>query len=489
MTLVFDWPSVGEFVDREDELAALEEWWGDTDRTPLSLYGRRRCGKSWLFRRFAHGKPAVVLVAKRVSPGQQLSDFADRLAPLLGVRPAIDSLADLFRIIYRAASKEKLLIVIDEFPYLLPVNNSEIDRELTIIAAVMEEERDSSKLKLLLCGSLVAQMESLLAERGPLHGRLRPMRLQPVPYEEARLFLPSLTDPLDVFERFAIAGGMPRYLTVLGKPVALADVICEWVLNPNAALWDEGKTLLEELREPKVYFAVLQALASGDKDSGDLVNSLRMDAQRVSKYLRVLEEMRLVDRRLPAGADAASRSGHWHLRDPFLRFWFRFVFPFQDDLESGLSGRTLYDSEVEPVLNDHVGKEFEEYCRSWTRANYKVTRVDSWWGPSINSLRRTGARSSEEVDIVGTARGKVAILGDVRWRKSAMDVGYLSDIETYKLPALRQSPLKVVVTPTILLFSRGGYTAGLVEAASKRSDLVLVDVPRQLSNSRHSSLP
>lgn len=433
-----------------------------------------------MFRRLAHNKPAVVLVARRSAPGAQLNDFAERLEPLLGVRPVLANLADLFRVLYRSAREHKLLVVIDEFPYLLPGTEAAAERELTAIAAVMEDERDVSQLKLILCGSLVAQMESLLAERGPLHGRLRPFQLHPVPFDEARLFLSGLADPLTAFERFAIAGGMPRYLRVLGTPDAITDVVCDRLLNPNGPFLDEGKSLLDELREPKVYFAVLEALASGDKESAEIVSALRSDAQRVSKYLSVLHEMRLVDRRLPAGAEQSSRSGHWHLRDPFLRFWFRFVFPFQDDLESGLPARTLYDTEVAPVLSDHVAPEFEDYCRRWTRATQGVTRVDAWWGPALHALRRSGERTSEEIDIVGISRSRVVLIGEARWRNSAMGAGYLDAIDTYKLPALRESGLKVVQTPKILLFSRGGYTDGLRDAAGARQDITLVDVPHAL---------
>jgi AAA+ ATPase superfamily predicted ATPase len=477
----YDWPSVGRFVDREDELAALEHWWADPDPTPLSLYGRRRCGKSWLFRRLAHGKPAVLLVAMRTAPGAQLDDFADRLEPLLGVRPALNSLADLFRVLFRAARDQKILAVIDEFPYLLPTTEAETDRELTAIASVWEEERDSSRLKLVLCGSLVAQMESLLAERGPLHGRLRPLQLAPAAFPEARLFMPGIPDPLEAFERFAVTGGMPRYLAVLGTPRPLADVVCERVLDPNGALFDEGRTILEELREPKTYFSILQELATGDKEIGEIAAAQRSDAARVAKYLRVLETMRLTDRRLPAGADPRSRTGHWHLRDPFLRFWFRFVFPFQSDLESGLPPRTLWDTEIAPALSDHVGKEFEEFARSWVRSTQGTTQVDAWWGNALDELRRTKQRTSEEIDIVGVARRRVTVVGEARWRTSPMDVDYLEDIETYKLPALRRSALTVAARPRIVLLSRGGYTDRLRMVADRRDDLVLVDVPEALS--------
>jgi hypothetical protein len=310
------------------------------------------------------------------------------------------------------------------------------------------------------------------------------MQLQAVAFPEARLFLPGL-EPLAQFERYAVAGGMPRYLAALSAPGQLVDAVCARVLNPNAALWDEGRAILEqELREPKVYFAVLQQLAGGDKEINEIVQAIRSDSPRVSKYLKVLQDMRVVERRLPLGADASSRGGHWHLRDPFFRFWFRFVFPFQDDLESGLGSRALYDAEVAPALHDHIAPELEEFARRWTRQHHgaQATRVGSWWGPSLHALRRAGTRSTEEIDVVGMTRNRVTLIGEVRWRSSAMDLGYLEAIEQLKLPALRQSTLKVAEHPKILLFSRGGYTDELVHAATDRDDIELVDVPAALTD-------
>lgn len=471
----FEWPAVGEFLDRDQELAELEDWWLSPDKRPFSLYGRRRTGKSWLFRRFAHGKPAAVLVARELAPGAQLREFAAKLEPVLGLRPIIDDVGGLFRLLFRAARETKLLVVIDEFPYLLPRAKAGKTRALTEIAAVMEEERDASGLKLLLSGSLVGEMETLMAERGPLHGRLRPLQLHPIDFDKARLFLPG-HGTAQQFERYAIAGGMPLYLSALAGPTPLRTSVCREILSPSSALFNEGRVVLErELTEPKVYFAVLEALAGGDKDSGELASTLRTDAQRLSKYLGVLSDMRLVERLLPAGAKTTSRVGRWHLRDPFFRFWFRYVLPFQDDLEAGMPAGTLYDTEINPTLADHVGNEFEQYCRHLIRATRQVSRVAAWWGQALHSLRREGTRSSEEIDIVGTARGRVTLVGEARWRSKPVDISYLKDIDVYKLPALRQSGIPVAAQPEIVIFSRSGFTERLREAANGRDQVTLID--------------
>jgi AAA+ ATPase superfamily predicted ATPase len=482
-TAVYEWPLVEEFLDRQTQLARLEEWWASGERMPLNLYGRRRSGKSWLLRRFAHGKPAVLLVAHKITPGAQLASFAARLEPVLGVAPSLPDVPTLFRVLLRAARDDKLLAVIDEFPWLLPSTEAAAEAELSAIQAVFEEERDRSQLKLILCGSLVAQMEALQGERSPLHGRLIPLQLQPMRYADASRFMGHL-DPLSRFERFAVAGGMPRYLSTLAGGRSLRDVVCRQVLDRNAPLWDEARVVIEqELREPKVYFSILASLASGDKELGEVVAAARSNTATISKYVAVLEDMRIVSRHLPVGAPRTSRGGHWHLRDAFFRFWFRFVFPYQDELESGLRPADLFDTEVAPALADHVAAEFEDWSRDWTRTTdgRDASIVGRWWGPARHDLRRSGARHSEEIDIVGLSRGRVSIVGEAKWQTRPLGPAILTDLDDYKLPALVQAGYKMAATPLIVLLAKAGYSRSLVAAAAARGDVVLVDVPAALN--------
>lgn len=482
MATVYEWPMIGEFLNRTGELARLEEWWEGPERMPVNLYGRRRVGKSWLFRRFAHGKPAVILVARRTTSGVQLSTFAEQLEPVLGVAPALPDLASLFRVLFRAARHERLLVVIDEFPWLLPSTEAQIEAELSTVQAVIEEERDSSQLKLVLCGSLIGQMEALQAEGNPLRGRLIPLQLHPLPFEEASLFLANL-NPIDRFERYSISGGMPRYLSALAAGTDQRNVVTRQVLDRNAPLLDEVRTILEqELREPKMYFSILLELATGDKELNELTQALRADRGSVSKYLASLRDMRIVDRHLPVGADRDSRAGHWHLLDPFFRFWFRFVFPYQDELENGLGPGDLYDTEVRPALNDHAALEFEQWCRRWVRANHgaAATKVGAWWGRSTDGARVGHNRQTEEIDVVGIARNRVTIVGEATWQNRRLDANVLRDLDDFKIPALEHAGFKVAPDRKVVLFARSGYSASLRSAAEADPRIELVDVTREL---------
>lgn len=474
----FDWTSRDEFRNRAEELAAIERWWRGRDRRLLAVYGRRRVGKSWLFRAFAHGKPAVVLVAERGAPGDQLRKLTSSLVESLGLKPEVTDVPELFRVLYRLGRSQKVLVVIDEFQHLLPGTRAKRAAMLTAIQAVIEEEQDDSRAKFILCGSQIGQMERLLAEQSPLHGRLYRFFVAPLGPEGAREFIEA-TAPRDWIERYAVSGGMPFYLSDLGRGESLRELLCEQVLDRHGALFNEPPYVLQqELRKPGFYLSILERLARGPTQVEGLARALGETSQSLSEYLRTLVEMRIVDRELPITAGPKAVGYRYRLTDGFFRFWFRFVRPYRDQLETGLKAMDLWKAEVEAGLSGHIAPAFEELCRRWVRANFGQTasQVGSWWGPALHPLRQSGERESEEIDVVGMRRGRVSLIGECKWTARPLSVKILKEIEDYKLPALVQSGARIPEDLTTVLFSRAGYTDGLHEAASGRDDLRLVEL-------------
>lgn len=475
----FDFPAVDRFVNRDADLARMEEWWDGEDANALSVFGRRRVGKSWLFRRFAHGKPAIVLVAEKRDLRPQLQRFAERLEPALGVRPDLPDLAALFAALYRIGAEERRLVVIDEFPWLLPTGAAAQQAALTSIQAVMEE-RDASRLRLVLCGSYIGQMESLLSERSPLRGRLTPLRIRPLRFAGASRFMPAGLDAREQVDRFAVAGGMASYLDELARGGSLAERVQASVLSDRGKLFDDPREVLEEeLRTPGVYFSMLEELALGRRSIGDLATALGRESKALSPYLARLTEMEII-RGVSPVVGGGERDRRYECHDPFLRFWFRFVFGMQDDLGAGLSGADYWESAIAPELADHTAPVFEDLCREWVRVTHGrvAQRLGSWWGPARHDLRRARERLAEEIDVVGAGRGQVTVLGECKWTNKPLEYGVLRDLEDYKLPALRQTKAKVAKRPQLLLFSRSGFEPGLQRAAAERDDLELVDAAR-----------
>lgn len=469
----FQFAAIDRFLDREADLRRMEDWWAGNEANALALYGRRRVGKSWLFRRFAHGKPAVVLVADRRAQAPQLDRFADVLEPLLGVRPALDSVASLIEALYALGEREKTLAVVDEFPYLLPASEAERDAVLTSIQAVMEE-RDASQLKLVVCGSYIGQMERLFS--GPLRGRVTGLAVEPLNFRQAMAHLDESADAVERIERYSIAGGMSLYLDELGRGATLEQRITGRVLDPRAPLFNDPREVLEEeLRSPGIYYSLLEELATGKKSLADLATALGRRTTDLQGYLKTLRGMRVVDRHAPVTARGDVRSHRWSLDDDFMRFWFRFVFPYQEDLKTGLLPDVLYRNEIAPQLADHISPTFERLCRLWVLQTGAATRVGAWWGNALNEHRRSGVRTSEEIDVVGISRSLVTLVGECKWTVDPMSDRVLGDLDQFKIPAMRQHKLRFAKESfRIVLFSKGGFTKPLVEAAARRPEVTLL---------------
>jgi AAA+ ATPase superfamily predicted ATPase len=479
---IYDWPAIGRFHNRDVELARLEAWWSDdTSPEPLTLWGRRRVGKSWLFRRLAHGKRAFIHVADRLSAGVQFDRVSKDLEPVLGRRPRIDDIGDLFTAFYRLARDTKTLVVIDEFPYLLGTTAAEQRAALTAVQGVMERERDGSQIKLLLAGSTIATMRDLLQEQNPLHGRLVSYPVSPLDFVHARALMGpsrSAQGPQAEIAHFGIAGGMPRYLNALHGEDLLAAVR-DQVLDPGGALFNEPRAVLaSELREPAMYFSILSSLAVKPGQTAEIAADLRIHTRDLGPYLQALESLQLVDRYEPVGTKPGARgSTRWRCNDDFVRFWFRFVQPFQGELESGADPAAFLRKRVVPALPEHLSLTFERVLVDWMRRRHgsAAPMVGPWWGGALHGLRARKERFSEEIDVVVLDGRTVLAVAEAKWTNKAMPATVLTDLDDYKLPALTQAGLRVSGAE-IVLAAKSGFSDGLREAAASRANVHLVTV-------------
>ena len=88
----------------------------------------------------------------------------------------------------------------------------------------------------------------------------------------------------------------------------------------------------------------------------------------------------------------------------------------------------------------------------------------------MDRLRTDGSRGSEEIDIVGSARSQVTLVGECKWTTKQMASNVLDDLEQFKLPALRQAGARFAASgPRILLFSKSGFNQASIQSGAKRA--------------------
>lgn len=192
----------------------------------------------------------------------------------------------------------KLPIIIDEFPYLCNSNSA----LPSILQKVWDEKSEEKHPHLVLCGSYMSFMEKkILSRKSPLFGRrTAQIFLQPLPFKEIKHFFPKYSKQTCVYA-YAILGGTPAYLKKFTDSRPLSKNVKTEILNKNAFLYSEPRFLLmEELREPSLYFSILKAIASGKTKLNDIAQDIGIKPiNKVNKYITTLRELRIVRRELP----------------------------------------------------------------------------------------------------------------------------------------------------------------------------------------------
>ncbi len=463
-----------DFVDRERELAALEQLWIEAEREAqlVVVYGRRRIGKTALLRRFTQGKPTVFWTAERTSAARLLGGLSRALWRY--AHPDLPPEADFtfasweqaLQYAAQLARKQRLALIIDEFPYAAEA----VPALPSLLQRLWDETLARTHLFLVLCGSSISMMEQqVLGYRAPLYGRRTgQLLLRPLTFADARRFFPAYS-PVQQVTAWAILGGMPAYLRQFSDRRPIMVNIRERILEPSSFLYYEPRFLVyAELREPRTSLAILEALATGHHRPSDIARVTGLERGLVSRTLSTLRDLHLVEREVPVTEPYPhkSRKGRYRISDAFLRFWFRFVWPFQDRLDVGETAAA--EEALREQLPAFVGHAFERLSQEWLRHQgaagrlpFEPDRIGEWWD-------RQG-----QVDVVALNWAeRVILLGEAKWLNRPVG---LEVLESLKRRGNRAVP-DPSWTVHYILFSRSGFTTELRRRAeSERLMLVSLE--------------
>jgi len=448
------------FVDRKPEMAFLEEHFGRRGAGLLVIWGRRRVGKTALLQNFSAGKPVMYHMAVRTTPSDELRRVSDRLADffdddLIRAQP-VGTWEALFA--YLAGRTGRFGLVLDEFPYLV-----EASPELpTLLQESWDTRLSKTKIKLILCGSSISMMErALFAPSAPLFGR-RTGQWKVQPFGPLELGLLTGGSLVERIETYSVIGGVPMYARLFDQRADLATNILKRILTKGEVLYEEVPFLLrQELREPRVYQAILAAVASGAHRFSELSSKTGLNRANLVRYLAQLEELELVRREIPVTEDKPhkSRKGLYRIAEPFVRFWYRYVYPNLDRLELQDATGVLKER-VLPDLHDFIAAGVEPVLADLFRSGplkklvpFRVTQAGRHWS------------RTEEFDMVmfDQARERVMI-GEVKWSRKPVHPRLLAELRR-RVEASKVFAKKRI---TLALISRSGFRPVPIKKPSER---------------------
>lgn len=400
-----------KFIDRETELDFLTQKYKEGLRQLIVIYGRRRVGKTELIINFASNHPHLYFLADKRGTESNAKRFAKIAADYFSdLPPEVKNFDEVFRYLTkRIKGREPLIVIIDEFSYLVEKDSS----IPSVFQLIWDEILKKSNLFLILCGSSLSMMyKGVLSYKSPLYGRRTgDWELSPLKFKDVLKFFPKLFISR-VIEIFSVAGNIPAYLNEFTDRVNLWENIKNKILTKGAVLYREPEILLrEEVREPATYLSILEAMGKNAKLS-EIASASHLPAKDLPKYLNILQnQMKIVERKIPV-TEKRSKKALYYIKDWFFKFWFKYVFPNLSLLEEGKAEEVLAD--IKKQFNSHISFAFEEICREAVQNLFPSYQIGSWWGAYQDPQ---GTRKVAEIDIVGlNPKEKVLLIGECKWK-------------------------------------------------------------------------
>ena len=439
------------FIGRERELASLRQLYNSDKFEFVALYGRRRVGKTALINHFIDGKKAIYFIGVESNAKQNLENFSKSIIEYASGIEAETSFASFqaaLETVFRLSEKERIILAIDEYPYVARASKS----LASTLQLLIDKYKDRSKLMLILCGSSMSYMEDhVLAYKAPLYGRrTAQIKLQPFDFEETCRYFGNFSAEEKALA-YGIVGGTPQYLLQMNDRLSIEENVKNTYLNPTSSLYEEPTNLLkQEVREPAIYTAIITAIATGASRMSEISSKVGEDT---------------VQKETPYG-EKASKKSIYSIDDNMFRFWYRFVPENASMIARGAAD--LVYKRIEPHLPEYMGKVFEEICKQYLwklllsgKSPVEFTSLGRWWGND------PAHKCQAEIDIMGEHDKDTALFAECKWTTEKVDLAVLETLIT-------RSELFQYKNKHYYLFSKSGFTKGCAEKAKELGNVSLV---------------
>lgn len=455
------------FVGREKELQTLDRLYQKGSFEFVVIYGRRRVGKTTLLNEFIKDKKAIFYSCLDSNEKQNLDLFSSAVVTAITGAEAkfsFQSYQDVLDYVLEHAAEERLILVIDEYPYLAncyPGLSS-------LLAAMVDHKFLQSKLMLILCGSSLSFMENqVLGYQSPLYGRrTAQMKILPFQFAECIRYYQNF-DKQELALAYGVSGGIPLYMSKISDRKSMKENIKNNFFDISAYLYEEPENLIkQECREPMQYNAIIRSIATGSSKISEIAGTSGIgDNSTVSNYISKLLSLGIVEKEYPYKT-ASTKKTIYKLADTMFQFWYRFIPSNRSLIERGAAERVY--QKIEEQIPAYMGFVFEEICKQYLwkenlngSAPIDFTDMGRWWGTDKMN------KSQAEIDILADNEQDEAIFAECKWRNE--------DVGQAELKALQhKSTLFHYRRKVLMLFSKTGFTDGCMKLAKEMGDVHLI---------------
>lgn len=354
------------FYGREAERKKLHTMFHSDGQMISLIYGRRRIGKSELIKQVLKETDITGIYYECKQTTEK--NNVDSLAELIGEAfqfptPAFKDMEQLLQFLFKRSKQEPLILVLDEYPYLRE-NAKGLD---SILQSVIDSNKDTSHMKLIICGSYVDTMKALLARQNPMYGRIDlTISLKPMDYYDSALFYPSFSDE-DKVRLFSVFGGIPYYNRLIDSKKSIRENVIDLIASPGARLENEISMYLNsEISKITNANEVFEALAKGFSRYKDLLDQSNVSSgPALVDILDKLIRMDVVAKEAPINNENNRKKSGYFISDNLSLFYYKYIF-------RNISRMNIMDPDVfydKYIADDfetkYVPKIFETICKQY----------------------------------------------------------------------------------------------------------------------------
>ena len=440
------------FYGRTTELNKIKKEFISVEMRMLLIYGRRRVGKSELVKQ-AIKESAVKSIyyeCKQVTEASNVLSICEIVSETFGLpKLGYTSVEKILDYVFSLSKDENIIFVLDEYPYLKE-NVKGLD---SIIQSLVDKYRNHTKMKLIILGSYVETMKSLLEKSNPLFGRADlVIDLKPMDYYESALFYPGMSNE-DKVRVYSVFGGIPYYNRLINDKISVKENIIDLIASPGARLENEVSMYLNaEISKIVNANEVFEALSRGYSKYSDLLSQSHVSSgPTLVDVLDKLIKMEIVEKKAPINDEENRKKAGYYICDNLSLFYYRYIFKYSSQLKI-MDSETFYDKYI---VNDfeetYVPHRFEEICKQYLIRQNKLGNIN----PVIEKIGKyyyddPKNHTNGEFDVV-TLDEKGYVFYEVKFRKKKTSREVIEE-------EIRQVKETGLDCYKYVFFSRGGFT-------------------------------
>lgn len=434
------------FIDRDEQLKQLEQLYDKPGFYSVSLYAHRGMGKTALLQKLANQKKTLYFRALNTTEEENFLALKTEILRVLGPSEKLSKasrFADLLRAVGKAAKKDRLLFIIDDFPLLVQKNR----RLSTLFHSYVEKEWAESMLFLVLCKPERKYQKE--KEQSPHAVCLRPFTF----FEMRRLF-PGLP-AAEQISLYAVTGGVPGYIKYFQQDnISFSNALYRLFFTEEGAFYRLPSLILRSCTpEPQQAHSALLCLRENRRKLHEICDRTKLTPSAAGSLMNYLGTAHITEKIIPVTEDEGSRRTLYRISDSVFRFWYTFTAPHITSIELG-QGQEIFDTQVLPALNAYFKDTFEDICRQFLELQQKTghapfpySHAGSWWGQHPTRKR------TEFVPIAAIDQDNI-LLGDCFWTDEWIDLEGLQNLQ-------RHAGLFPHNTKWYTLFARSDFVSGM----------------------------